>query len=74
MLVLSRKAGEEITVGLSVRIRVLQVRGHRVRIGVTAPQSISVHRGETQTSILREISVAGVTDVPNSNCSNCSGS
>lgn len=47
MLVLSRKCGEGIVLpGLDVRITVLGVRGKRVRIGVTAPPELVVHREE----------------------------
>ncbi|MBI5759779.1 MAG: carbon storage regulator [Planctomycetales bacterium] len=47
MLVLSRKLGEEIVLpGLGVSIKLLDVRGNRVRLGITAPQSVSVVRRE----------------------------
>lgn len=46
MLVLTRKAGEEIIVAGNIRIQILEVRGDRIRIGVTAPGSIRVDRGE----------------------------
>ena len=45
MLVLSRMLNEEIVIG-NVRIRVLEIRGNRVRIGITAPQDCQVLRGE----------------------------
>lgn len=47
MLVLSRKLGEEIVLpGLDVSIKLLEVHGHRVRIGIVAPQSIDIVRKE----------------------------
>lgn len=47
MLVLSRKRGEEIVLpGLGVSIQLVDVRGNRVRLGITAPQSVSVVRRE----------------------------
>ena len=47
MLVLSRKCGEGIVLpGLGVSITVLGVQGKRVRIGVTAPSEVAVHREE----------------------------
>ncbi|MDX2039058.1 MAG: carboxymuconolactone decarboxylase family protein [Isosphaeraceae bacterium] len=46
MLVLTRKAGERILVGADVEFVILGVAGGRVRIGVTAPASIHVCRGE----------------------------
>jgi len=46
MLVLSRKANEEIVIGENIRITVVNVAGNRVRIGVSAPKSISIRRQE----------------------------
>ena len=46
MLVFTRKAGDEIVVAGNIRITILEVRGDRIRIGVTAPGSIRVDRGE----------------------------
>lgn len=46
MLVLSRRAGETVAIGDDVTISVLEVRGDVVRIGIDAPRSVAVHRGE----------------------------
>ncbi len=47
MLVLSRKIGEKVVLpDCGVTITVLAVHGHRVRLGITAPAEISVHRDE----------------------------
>ena len=46
MLVFTRRVGEEIVVGGDIRIVVLSVHGNRVRLGVTAPQSVRVDRYE----------------------------
>jgi carbon storage regulator len=46
MLVLSRKAGEQIVVGDDVRITVVSIRGKQVRLGVTAPGCVRVYREE----------------------------
>ena len=50
MLVLTRKIGEAIQVGDEVTIEVLEVRGGRVRLGITAPSDIGVHRSELLVS------------------------
>ena len=47
MLVLSRKMGEEIVLpDCGVTIAVLRVGGKRVRLGIRAPDAVSVHRQE----------------------------
>lgn len=46
MLVLSRKAQQDILVGENVRITVLQVKGNTVRLGIEAPREVRVVRGE----------------------------
>ncbi len=46
MLVLSRRMGEEIVIGGEIRIKVVSVKGNQVRIGVSAPRSVSVDRQE----------------------------
>ncbi len=54
MLVLSRGPEEAIMVGNDVEIRVLEVRGDKVRLGIVAPSHIPVHRKEVFLSIQRE--------------------
>lgn len=46
MLVLSRKFGEEIVIGSDIKIEVIEIRGKKVRLGITAPQQVSVLRAE----------------------------
>jgi len=46
MLVLTRKANEEITIGKNVRIVVFGVQGNRVRLGLIAPDNVEIHRVE----------------------------
>ena len=46
MLVLTRKIGEAIQIGDQVSIEVLEVRGGRVRLGISAPSDVGVHRSE----------------------------
>lgn len=46
MLVLTRNVGESITVGTDVIIRVLQVHGKHVRIGIEAPRDLPIWRTE----------------------------
>ena len=47
MLVLTRKLGEEIVIpSLDVTIRLVEIRGDKVRLGVEAPTQVAVHRKE----------------------------
>lgn len=46
MLVLSRKAGEEIIIGDDIRLVVNRISGNRVTIGIAAPHDIHIVRGE----------------------------
>ena len=47
MLVLSRKSGEEIVIpSLDMTLRLIEIRGGKVRIGIEAPSHIEVHRKE----------------------------
>ncbi len=48
MLVLTRKVGEEIRVGDDIVITILEIRGHRVRVGIKAPITVSVDRNEVR--------------------------
>lgn len=51
MLILTRCMDEAIFVGDDIQIRVLDIQGGKVRIGVEAPRSISVHREEVYNRI-----------------------
>ena len=46
MLILTRKVGEMIRIGDAVVIRVLEVRGSQVRLGVDAPADVRIFREE----------------------------
>ena len=54
MLVLSRKEGERIRIGDKITVTVLEIRGDKVRIGIEAPETVSVHRQEVYEKIQRE--------------------
>lgn len=54
MLVLSRHRGETVRIGDDVLITVVDIRGDKVCLGITAPQNVPVHRQEIYEAIQRE--------------------
>ena len=54
MLVLSRQRDETIMIGDDIEITVVDIRGDKVRLGITAPRSVQVHRREVYDTIKRE--------------------
>lgn len=46
MLVLSRQIGQSIRIGQNITVTVLNCRGNHIRIGVSAPKDVPVHREE----------------------------
>ena len=51
MLVLSRKTNEDIVIGKDIVVRVVGIRGDRVRLAITAPKEVPVYRGEVRDAI-----------------------
>ncbi len=61
MLVLSRQRDETIMIGDDIEITVVDIRGDKVRLGITAPNSVPVHRKEVYEAIRREnLAAAGM--------------
>ena len=54
MLVLSRHRDEKIIIGDNIIVTVVDIRRDRVRLGITAPAHIPVHREEVYEAIQRE--------------------
>lgn len=54
MLVLSRQRDETIMIGDDVEITIVDIRGDKVRLGITAPARIAVHRKEVYEAIRAE--------------------
>ncbi len=54
MLVLSRQRDETVVIGDDIEIKIVDIRGDKVRLGITAPPHISVHRKEVYEAIQKE--------------------
>lgn len=51
MLVLTRKLGECIAIDDHIKIRVVQIKGKQVRLGIEAPKDTKIHREEVYLAI-----------------------
>ena len=51
MLVLSRRVGEEIVIDETVRVTVVGVENRRVKLAISAPKSVTIHREEVYQRI-----------------------
>lgn len=54
MLVLSRRKSESIVIDDSIIVTIVEVRGDKVRLGITAPEDVPVHRQEIWEAIKRQ--------------------
>ncbi len=48
MLVLSRKAGERVSIGPEIEVTVLGIQKGRVKLGFSGPLEVPIHRGEVR--------------------------
>ncbi len=57
MLLLSRKRGEQVVIGDTVTVTVIEIKGNRVKLGFNGPPEVPIHREE----LYRRIDGAGAT-------------
>ena len=62
MLVLSRRANQSIMIGHDVVVTVLEVRGDVVRLGISAPRDVDVHRDEVWAELQAANRAAALPD------------
>ncbi|MCM3403695.1 carbon storage regulator CsrA [Cytobacillus oceanisediminis] len=62
MLVLTRRLKESIMVGDDIEISILSIEGDQVKLGISAPKNVDIHRKEIYLSIQQENSSATQTD------------
>ena len=60
MLILARKVGEAIKIADEITIKVMEIKGGQVKIGVEAPHHVSIHRNEVYDRIVEENKKAGL--------------
>lgn len=53
MLILNRRVNESLKISTDITVTVLAIKGNQVRIGVAAPDSVSVHREEVYERITK---------------------
>lgn len=51
MLILTRRAGETVRIGENIVITICAINGSSIRIGVSAPREVPVHREEVYARI-----------------------
>lgn len=54
MLVLSRKKDESIMIGDQIELKILEIEGDQVKLGIVAPKSVKVYRTEVYESIQQQ--------------------
>ena len=59
MLILTRRIGETLIIRDNIRVTILDVSGNQIRIGVTAPREVPVHREEVAERIKAEAANSG---------------
>ena len=64
MLVVTRKIGEKVIIGNEIEIQLLHIGRNHIRIGITAPKHISVHRYEIYEAIKKEDESAVISQLP----------
>jgi carbon storage regulator len=64
MLVFTRKKGESLVIGNEIEVTILSVGSGNVKVGITAPRHISVHRQEVFEAIKRENMAAAKSQIP----------
>lgn len=62
MLVLTRKEGETLLLGDDIEVRVVRIDGEHVRLGIVAPRSVRVLRGELLADIQDETGSAAIPE------------
>lgn len=63
MLVLTRKENESIMIGDDVEVKLLDIKDSQVKIGISAPKNVAVHRREVYLAIKEENTQASASEI-----------
>lgn len=65
MLILTRKPSESLYIGDDIKITIVEIKGHQIRVGIDAPKKYRIYREEIYLAIQEENRKAaeGVTDL-----------
>ncbi|WP_017470755.1 carbon storage regulator CsrA [Amphibacillus jilinensis] len=58
MLVLTRKLNESIQIGDDIEVKIVGIDGDQIKLGISAPKQIDIHRKEIYLDIQQENSEA----------------
>jgi len=64
MLILTRRVGQTVKIGDDVDVVVLGVKGNQIRIGITAPKNVPVHREEIFERLSQASNRLAKVDIP----------
>lgn len=62
MLALTRKKDEAIMIGDHIEIKILDVQGDKVRLGISAPKDVNIYREEIYTLVKESNQTANVVE------------
>ena len=54
MLILTRKPGESLYIGDTIKVTIVEIKGHQIRVGIEAPVELRIYREEIYFQILEE--------------------
>ncbi len=63
MLVLTRKMGEGISIGDTIKIKIVEIKGNQVRLGIDAPVALRILREEIYEKVQNENKLAADWDL-----------
>jgi carbon storage regulator len=62
VLIFTRRIGEEIRIGNDIRVKIVDIKGKQVRLGIEAPPEVIVHREEIYLRINEDNNNSGEAD------------